>query len=158
MKLDKSFLRNRFLFKRQKKYLKSKKFNFNLIFNLIKKHFNKKNITIAGYYPANYEVNILKFLEESSEKKIKISLPVVTSSENMVFKLWNFKEPLFINKFGILEPKKTNKEVTPDLILVPLVAFDKYMNRIGYGKGYYDRKLKIINKNIKKIINLGIAY
>ena len=63
MKHDKSYLRNKSLLKRKKKYLTRKKFNFNLIFKLIRKHFNKKKITIAGYYPSNYEVNILNFLE-----------------------------------------------------------------------------------------------
>ena len=158
MSRDKILLRNKFILKRDKKYLISKNFNYKPILNLIKKHFNKKKITIAAYYPANHEVNILKFLEMISKKKIKIALPVVAISENMHFKLWSFKEPLSINKFGILEPKKTNKEVLPDLIMVPLVAFDEKLNRIGYGKGYYDRKLKKIKKIKKNIITLGIAY
>ena len=76
----------------------------------------------------------------------------------MTFKSWAFSEPLYVNNYGILEPKKTNKEFVPDLILVPLVAFDKKLNRIGYGKGYYDRKLLEIKKNKKSVISLGIAY
>ena len=54
----------------------------------------------------------------------------------MCFKSWIYKEPLFPNKFGILEPESSNKEIIPDLIMVPLVAFDNNLNRIGYGKGY----------------------
>ena len=76
----------------------------------------------------------------------------------MSFKSWAFKEPLYINKFGILEPENLNKELIPDLILVPLVAFDSGLNRIGYGKGYYDRSLEKISKIKKKTIFLGIAY
>ena len=68
----------------------------------------------------------------------------------MCFKLWIFKEPLYMNNFGILEPKNSKTEVVPDLVLVPLVAFDRQLNRIGYGKGYYDRSLAKIKK-IKKI-------
>ena len=142
MSYGKSFLRKKSLLLRKKKHLKVKKFNFHLIFNLIKKHFGKKKITIAGYYPSNYEVNILKFLEEASKKKFKIVLPVIKSKSSMCFTTWFWKEPLYINKFGILEPKKINKEIVPDIIMVPLVAFDKSLNRIGYGKGYYDRFLK----------------
>ena len=62
----------------------------------------------------------------------------------------NFKEPLHVNKFGIPEPKNSKKEIIPDLVMVPLVAFDKHLNRIGYGKGYYDKSLKKISKIKKK--------
>ena len=72
MKYEKFYLRKKFLLKRKKKYLTAKKFDFKLIFNLIRKHFHKKKIIIAGYYPSNYEVNILKFLEKASRKKFKI--------------------------------------------------------------------------------------
>ena len=75
----------------------------------------------------------------------------------MDFKTWTFNEPLYVSKFGILEPNGLNKEMKPDFVLVPLVAFDDALNRIGYGKGYYDRSLKKI-KNKKKIITLGVAY
>ena len=158
MKYDKFYLRNRSLLKRKKKYLTVKNFNFNLIFNLIRKHFNKKKIIIAGYYPSNYEVDILNFLERASKKKFRIVLPVIKSSSKMSFKSWIFKEPLYVNKFGMLEPKDTKKEIIPDLIMVPLVAFDERLNRIGYGKGYYDRSLQKINKTKKRTISLGIAY
>ena len=57
-----------------------------------------------------------------------------------------------MSKFGILEPKSTNKEIKPDLVIVPLLAFDKALNRIGYGKGYYDRILQRISKTKKKTI------
>ena len=158
MKYDKSYLRNKTLLLRKKKYLTVKKFNYNLIFRLIRKHFHNKKITIGGYYPSNYEVDILKFLEEASKKKFKITLPVIKSSNKMSYKSWVFKEPLYVNQFGILEPKNSIKEIIPDLIMVPLVAFDNQLNRIGYGKGYYDRILKKISKIKKKTIFLGIAY
>ena len=158
MRYDKFYLRSRSILKRKKKYLKVKKFKFNLIFNLIRKHFRQKKITIAGYYPSFYEVNILSFLQEASKKKFKISLPVIKSSNSMSFKEWIFQEPLYVNKFGILEPKNSKNETIPDLIMVPLVAFDSHLNRIGYGKGYYDRSLRKISKIKKKVISLGIAY
>ena len=158
MKYDKHYLRNRFLFQRKKKHFNAKNFNFDLIFKLIRKHFYKKKIIIAGYYPSNYEVDILNFLEKASKKNFNIALPVVKSSSLMSFKSWVFKEPLYVSQFGILEPKNSKKEIIPDLIMVPLVAFDAQLNRIGYGKGYYDRSLRKIRKINKNVISLGIAY
>ena len=158
MRYDKTYLRNKFLLKRKRKHLSAKKIKFNSIFNLIKKQFNEKKIIIAGYYPSNYEVDILNFLYKASKKKFRIALPVIKSSNRMSFKPWVYKEPLYVNKFGILEPKNSKKKIIPDLIMVPLVAFDNHLNRIGYGKGYYDRSLKKIKKINKNAITLGIAY
>ena len=158
MRHDKLYLRKKSLIQRKKKHFESKKFNFDIIFKLIRKHFLKKKIIIAGYYPSYYEVNILNFLEKASKKNFKIVLPVIKSSNIMHFKSWIFKEPLYVNKFGMLEPKNSNRNTIPDLIMVPLVAFDNHLNRIGYGKGYYDRSLRKISKIKKNAISLGIAY
>jgi len=76
----------------------------------------------------------------------------------MNFKPWIYKEPLYVNKFGMLEPEDSRKNIIPDLIMVPLAAFDNSLNRVGYGKGYYDRSLKKIIKLKKNAISLGIAY
>tara|TARA_Y100000590_G_scaffold197533_1_gene224355 strand:- start:5718 stop:6284 length:567 start_codon:yes stop_codon:yes gene_type:complete len=158
MKYDKHFIRSKSLLLRKKQHSKIKKFNFKLIFNLIKKHFKKKKIIIAGYYPSNYEVNILKFLQKANTERFKIALPIIKPASQMSFKLWIYKKPLYVNKFGILEPEDLGKEIIPDLVLVPLVAFDENLNRIGYGKGYYDRILKKIYKINKNTISLGVAY
>ncbi len=158
MKYTKSFLRNKFLSQRKKKYIKGSKFNFNLIFNLIKKHFSKKKIIIAGYYPSFYEVDILNFLEIATKKNFKIVLPVIKPLFKINYNPWVFKDPLYVNKYGILEPFNSEKKIIPDLILVPLVAFDNNLNRIGYGKGYYDRSLKKIKEKNKKAISVGVAY
>ena len=109
MKYGKNYLRNKFLLERRKKHISEEKFNFGLIFNLIRKHFPNKKIIIGGYYPSNYEVNILNFLQEASKKKFRIALPVVQSSTLMRFRSWKIKEPLYVSKFGILEPENKKK-------------------------------------------------
>jgi len=74
----------------------------------------------------------------------------------MDFYSWSTKSLLKLNKYGIPEPEQI-KKVFPDIMLVPLVAFDKRLYRIGYGGGYYDRYIdKISNK--KKIFKIGIAH
>ena len=72
----------------------------------------------------------------------------------MKFVKWNLQEPLKVNKFGFLEPIQISRTIKPDLIVAPLLAFDKSKNRLGYGKGYYDKFLK----NNKRIITIGIAF
>ena len=74
----------------------------------------------------------------------------------MEFYKWNKNDPLLINKYGIPEPK-TVKRVYPDILFVPLVAFDIELNRLGYGGGFYDRYIQKIS-NIKKILKVGLAY
>ena len=74
----------------------------------------------------------------------------------MDFFNWSTNDPLEINKYGIPEPTSTEIKY-PNILLVPLVAFDKNFNRIGYGGGFYDRyisKLKIR----KKILLVGLAF
>ena len=57
----------------------------------------------------------------------------------------------------ILEPIKS-KKIIPDIVMVPLLAFDEYKNRLGYGKGFYDKYLNRYLRNNKKIITVGVAF
>jgi 5-formyltetrahydrofolate cyclo-ligase len=157
MQVNKSSLRLKFIKKRRKLY--STKFFFPLdnIFFLIKKNFSKKKPSIAGYYPSNFEVNILDLLSQACKKNFKVGLPVIKKDYKIDFKYWIPNEPLYVNNYGILEPKKQNITFKPDIILVPLVAFDRNLNRIGYGKGYYDRALKNLASK-KKILTIGMAF
>ena len=157
MQVDKSSLRLKFIKKRRKLYSTNFFFSFDKIFFLIKKNFFRKKTSIAGYYPYNFEVSVLDFLNKASRRNFKVGLPVITRNYKMVFKYWSLNEPLYPNKYGILEPKSENLTFKPDIILVPLVAFDRNLNRIGYGKGYYDRALKQLSSN-KKILTIGIAF
>ena len=72
----------------------------------------------------------------------------------MNFVRWNLSDPLKVNNFGFLDPSGKSKAIIPDLIVVPLLAFDKSKNRLGYGKGYYD---KFLRKN-KNITTIGLAF
>ena len=125
------------------------------VFKLLKKR--KINIKlIGGYYPYNYEINSIEILKKFEEKKYSISLPKIKKNNKMNFYHWSLKDPLIVNEYGIPEPIK-KKIVYPNILLVPLVAFDKNLNRIGYGGGFYDRYIKKISK-IKKIFTIGLAY
>ena len=144
----KSKLRKKILKIRKKNNKKNIQINFSQILRILKKEkINKK--TIGGYYPVNFEIDDLKILKDLEKKKFIISLPVVKKNFKMDFYKWSFSDPLKINRYGIPEPE-TKDLVYPDIILVPLVAFDKNLNRLGYGGGYYDRLIEKLSK--KKIL------
>jgi len=153
--VDKSQIRKKILKIRKQKKIKKFIFNFDLILNILKR---KKVLgkIIGGYYPYNYEINILQILEKFEKKKFIITLPKIKENSQMNFFQWSTKDPLAINKFGIPEP--ISKIVKyPDVLLVPVVAFDKDFNRIGYGGGFYDRYINKIRKR-KKVLIIGFAY
>ena len=147
----------------RKKILKIRKQNssktLEIHFKDIAKVLKKKNFfgkIVGGYYPYNQEVDVIKILEKFEKKKYQILLPKIKKNYQMDFFNWSTKEPLLLNKYGIPEPI-SNKVNYPGILLVPLVAFDKNFNRIGYGGGFYDRYIKKIKK-IKKILTIGLAY
>ena len=152
--MNKSEIRKRILKIRKKNINKNFNINFNYINKILQdnKIFNK---VIGGYYPYNNEIDAIEILKKF-EKNNFISLPKIKKNFQMDFYEWSFKDPLVINKYGIPEPT-SNKIVYPNVLLVPLVAYDKYLNRLGYGGGFYDRYIKKIKK-IKKIITIGLAY
>ena len=154
---DKSSLRKRLLFRRKKLFDNNLTFNFEKIVNLINKKFKLKKISIAGYYPINFEVNVLGFLTKLHNKGITTGLPTIKKNYGMMFKKWEPNQALFLNKYGIPEPRNTNETIVPDIILVPLVAYDQKLNRLGYGAGYYDRALKKLSMH-KKIVTIGIGF
>jgi 5-formyltetrahydrofolate cyclo-ligase len=151
----KSKIRKKILNIRKKNYNKDIKFFFLKLFKEIKKNNIKKKI-IGGYYPINFEVNILELLNKLETKGLKLSLPVIKKNREMDFYNWSSNSLLKLNKYGIPEPEQI-KKVFPDIILVPLVAFDNRLYRIGYGGGYYDRYIEKIS-NKKKMFKIGIAH
>jgi len=153
--VNKSEIRKKILKIRKQNSFKNLKINLSLLLNILKKAKISKKV-VGGYYPYNYEVNVIKILEVLEKKKYQISLPKVKTNSQMDFFCWSIKDPLSINKFGIPEPT-SEQMVIPSILLVPLVAFDKNLNRIGYGGGFYDRYIRKIKKN-KKAITIGLAY
>jgi len=151
----KSRLRKKILKVRQKFNTKNIQINFNQIIKILKRE-KITNKIIGGYYPVNFEIDDLALLKKFKKNKFNISLSVIKKNFQMDFHSWSFSEPLKINKYGIPEPENKNI-VYPDVLLIPLVAFDKNLNRLGYGGGYYDRLIKKLSKK-KNIIKIGLAF
>ena len=152
----KGLIRRKFFLKRKTKYFDINEKYFLPLINLIKKKFrNKKNISL--YYPNSYEINIFKIFDVEYFKYFNYSLPIIEKKREMNFYKWKKNEILVLNKYGIPEPLKT-KKIVPNIVLVPLLAFDKHKNRIGYGKGFYDKYLNKYLKIYKNILTVGVAF
>ena len=155
IKVNKSEIRRKILKVRKRNVFKDIKVNWSHIYHILKKK-KVSGRVVGGYYPYNYEVDAIKILKQFEKKKYQISLPKIKNEYQMDFFQWSTKDPLTVNKFGIPEPT-SDKIVYPSILLVPLVAFDKYLNRVGYGGGFYDRYIKKTKKN-KKIVTIGLAF
>ena len=153
--MNKSQIRKKILKIRRNNISKNFAINIKSILKILKR-INITNKIIGGYYPYNHEVDTIQILKKFEKQNYIISLPKIKKNSQMNFFDWSTTDPLMINNYGIPEPI-SNKIVFPNIILVPLVAYDKNLNRVGYGGGFYDRYLKKIKKN-KKIITIGLAY
>ena len=151
----KSEIRKKILKLRKKNYSKNLSINFDKFLKFLSRK-KIKNKIIGGYYPYNYEINTLEILKKLEKKKYLISLPKISNNHKMNFYYWSFKDPLAVNSYGIPEPI-SKKKIIPEVLLIPLVAYDSQLNRLGYGGGFYDRYISIAQHN-KKVIKIGLAF
>ena len=157
--LSKEQLRIKYSKIRKLKYFEANESYFKPLIVYLNKLYKKKTYNLSLYYPSNYEVNTLKLFKLINSKNNIISLlPAITRKNQMNFYKWNYLDILIVNKYGMLEPKILEKQIIPDIILVPLLAFDSQNNRLGYGKGYYDIFLNKYLKKNKNIITIGVAF
>ena len=154
---QKSKLRKKYFNIRKENYFEIDKIFFSPLLKLIKKNIKKKSIKIALYYPLNFELNVLKLVELKYFSHQTILLPVAEKNNLMNFYQWKKNDVLTVNELGMLEPIKTKAKI-PDIIIVPMLAFDKDKFRLGYGKGYYDRYLNKYIKQYKDIMTVGVAF
>ena len=157
--VSKSHLRKKFFKLRKRKYFDVSIEKFDELANYLKKKLkSKKKLSVALYYPSNYEINILKITGNFKKSKVILLLPKIQDGNLLKFLEWNTGDVLLVNKYGIPEPSKSQKSYLPDILLVPLLAFDKNKNRLGYGQGFYDRYLNNLIKQNKKIEAIGVAF
>jgi len=113
---------------------------------------------VAGYSPIRSEVDPLPLMRRLAANGARLALPAVTSrGQSLIFRAWSPNERLLLGPLGIPEPSPAAAEVVPDVMLVPLAAFDRLGHRIGYGAGYYDYTFSHLRK-IKAIAGIGLAF
>jgi 5-formyltetrahydrofolate cyclo-ligase len=116
-------------------------------------------LVVAGYAPLRSEFDPRPLLAALAARGAKPALPVIVGRDQpLAFRAWTADTPLIRGPLGILEPPSDAPLVIPDIVLVPLAAFDRAGHRIGYGGGYYDRSLAELRRSGPRLaIGIGFA-
>jgi 5-formyltetrahydrofolate cyclo-ligase len=117
-----------------------------------------KTTLVAGYWPIGTELDVRHTLSHLDLIGFGCALPVVVAKgEPLTFRTWTPQVPMERSGLGILAPAATVPEVDPDVLLVPLLAFDRAGFRLGYGAGFYDRTLERLRRS-KTVTAIGIGF
>ncbi len=118
----------------------------------------KPGVIVSGFSPLKTEINPLPLMRRLAAVGAALALPVVAGrGKPLIMRSYAFGQPLNEGVWGIREPKEDAPQVDPDILIVPLAAFDRRGNRIGYGAGYYDMTIHRL-RSIKPVVAVGIAY
>jgi 5-formyltetrahydrofolate cyclo-ligase len=113
---------------------------------------------VSGFMPLKSEINPLPLMKKLAAAGVQLALPKIAGrGKPLIMRAWQWGEPLDAGQWGIREPKPGAAEVEPDILLVPLVAFDRAGHRIGYGAGYYDMTIAQL-RGRKTVTAIGIAF
>jgi 5-formyltetrahydrofolate cyclo-ligase len=113
---------------------------------------------VCGYAPIRSELDPKPLMRRFAEAGAQLALPVVRGrSMPLALRSWDFGAPLVPGPWGLREPDGDAPMVTPDIVLVPLAAFDRAGHRIGYGAGYYDITLAGL-RSAQPVIAVGLAF
>ena len=113
---------------------------------------------VSGYFPIRDELDTVPLLTGVIEAGLQVALPAIAAKATpLMFRAWRLGDALETKPFGLQEPLPASPTLLPDILLVPLAAFDSSGYRIGYGGGYYDRTLELYRKS-RQVTAIGVAY
>jgi 5-formyltetrahydrofolate cyclo-ligase len=113
---------------------------------------------VSGFAPMPDEVRIWPLLRRLADSGISLALPVMQGKARpLLFRAWRLGDPMDKGVWDIPEPKADKSELEPDILLVPLLAFDRQGWRLGYGGGFYDRTLSGLRSR-KAVTAVGLGY
>jgi 5-formyltetrahydrofolate cyclo-ligase len=113
---------------------------------------------VSGYWPIKNEIDPMPLMRHLAAQGAQLALPVITGRDQpLIFRAWSRDAQLLRGQFGIMEPSPQSALVEPDIVLVPLAAFDRAGHRIGYGAGHYDRTLRQLRIS-KPVVAIGLAF
>ncbi len=111
---------------------------------------------VSGYAPIRSEVDTFPLLGALAQRGFTLALPLVRDP-HLVFLRWQPDEPLIRGAFGVSAPSEESEALIPDILVMPLSRFDRARNRIGYGKGHYDRAIAALTLD-KPVTTIGLAF
>ncbi|HEY7846088.1 MAG TPA: 5-formyltetrahydrofolate cyclo-ligase [Bradyrhizobium sp.] len=115
-------------------------------------------LIVSGYSPIRNEIDPAQLMEKLAAQGARLALPTINArGKSLIFRSFRPGDRLTLGMLGIPEPSPAAAEVVPDIMLVPLAAFDASGHRIGYGAGYYDYTFTHLRK-AKDIIGIGLAF
>jgi 5-formyltetrahydrofolate cyclo-ligase len=113
---------------------------------------------VSGFSPMKTEINPLPLMRKAVQLGARLALPAIAArGKPLIMRAYAFGDELARGQWGIREPKADAPEVAPDILIVPLAAFDRSGHRIGYGAGYYDMTINALRAR-KRVIAMGIAF
>jgi 5-formyltetrahydrofolate cyclo-ligase len=113
---------------------------------------------VSGFMPMKSEINPLPLMKKLVGQGARLALPITPPrGKPLDMRVWAFGEPLVAAVWGIRQPAPEAPPAEPDILIVPLLAFDRSGYRLGYGGGYYDRTIAQLRAR-KPITAVGIAY
>jgi 5-formyltetrahydrofolate cyclo-ligase len=113
---------------------------------------------VSGFMPIRSEINPIPLMRRCAELGAQLALPtIVGRGKPLSLRAWSVGEKLVPGQWGIREPATDAPEVKPDVMLVPLAAFDRRGGRIGYGAGYYDMTIAAVRAH-KPVVTIGVGY
>ncbi|EJF87835.1 5-formyltetrahydrofolate cyclo-ligase [Bartonella rattimassiliensis] len=115
-------------------------------------------LILAGYWPIKSEIDPRPLLNAITLRGGRLALPAVVDSTTMIFRAFSPDMTLKPMRFGTFGPDGENAVVFPNMIIVPLSAFDPQCHRLGYGGGYYDRTVKVLEKQGYQPTLLGLGF
>ncbi|MEL6413529.1 MAG: 5-formyltetrahydrofolate cyclo-ligase [Pseudomonadota bacterium] len=121
------------------------------------KLFERYGPTVALYLPIGSEIDPKPLMGKLVAAGAKLALPCVQDDGSMVYRAYTRGDMLEQRPFGLLEPNPEVPEVNPTLVITPLLGFDRNGNRLGYGKGHYDRALTRLREQ-GRVFVCGLAY
>ena len=118
----------------------------------------ERGSVVSGFSPMKSEINPVPLMRKLADAGAKLALPAIAGrGKPLIMRAWNFGEPLASGQWGIREPLPEAAEVAPDILIVPLAAFDRAGHRIGYGAGYFDMTINALRAK-KPVTAVGIAF